>query len=307
MTEELISTLSKIRGFKVISRTSVLRYKQSNKSLSEIARELNVGAILEGSVRKAADDLRITAQLIDVENDEHLWSQDYNRKFENVFSLQAEIAQKVADSLQVTILSKESKELGKKPTRNMEAYVLYLKGLTYRHQFTVESFKKAIDYWEQAIEKDPNYAQAYASIALVYSLAGFGELLPTNEAFPKAEQFAEKAMELDSSIPESHLALSSVLLNLKWDFRSAEKETRRALELNPNLADGHLTLAHLFAVLGRFEEAGVECKRAMELDPLSTFTCTMAGTFLNASHRYDEAYRSVAKCNRTGPEFGLGA
>jgi adenylate cyclase len=165
MTEELISTLSKIRGFKVISRTSVLRYKQSNKSLSEIAKELNVGAILEGSVRKASDDLRITAQLIDVENDEHLWSQDYNRKFENVFSLQAEIAQKVADSLQVTILSKESEELGKKPTQNLEAYILYLKGRSYRGRSTHDSFNKTIDYCEQAIRKDPNYAQGYAEIA----------------------------------------------------------------------------------------------------------------------------------------------
>ena len=142
--------------------------------------------VLEGSVRKAAErPANYCTRLIDVENDEHLWSQDYNRKFENVFSLQAEIAQKVADSLQVTILSKESKELGKKPTQNMEAYVLYLKGQTYTNQFTLESFKKTIDYWEQAIEKNPNYAQAYAAIASAYSNAGSSELLPTNEAFTK--------------------------------------------------------------------------------------------------------------------------
>ena len=170
MTEELISTLSRIRGMKVISRTSVLRYKQTNKSLSEIARELNVGAILEGSVRKAADDLRITAQLIDVVNDEHLWSRDYDRKFENVFSLQKEIAQKVADSLQITILANESKELGKKPAQNLEAYTLYLKGRFYRHRVTLDSFKKTIDYCEQAIRKDPNYAQAYAEIARILRL-----------------------------------------------------------------------------------------------------------------------------------------
>ena len=187
MTEEIISTLSKIRGLKVISRTSVLRYKQTNKSLSEIARELNVGAILEGSVRKAADELRITAQLIDVDNDEHLWSQDYDRKFENVFSLQKEIAQKVADSLQITILSKESKELGKKPTQNMEAYSLYLKGRSHRHRWNLDSFKRTIDYCEQAIQKDPNYAQAYAEIANCYSIIGVRELLPSNEAFAGRE------------------------------------------------------------------------------------------------------------------------
>ena len=178
MTEELISTLSKIRGLKVISRTSVLRYKQTNKSLSEIAKELNVGAVLEGSVRKAADDLRITAQLIDVENDEHLWSQDYDRKFENVFSLQKEIALKVADSLQVTILSKESRELGKKPTQNMEAYILYLKGRTCAQQTTLESLKKTIDYCERAIQKDPVYAQAHALIAECYNILGWFEPTP---------------------------------------------------------------------------------------------------------------------------------
>jgi TolB-like protein/Tfp pilus assembly protein PilF len=305
MTEELISTLSKIRGFKVISRTSVLRYKQSNKTLSEIAKELNVGAILEGSVRKAADDLRITAQLIDVDNDEHLWSQDYNRKFENVFSLQAEIAQKVADSLQVTILSKESKELGKKPTKNMEAYILYLKGHTYSNQFTLESFKKMIDYWEHAIQKDPNYAQVYASIASAYSSAGSGELLPTNEAFTKAERFAEKAMQLDPSIPESHIALGWVLLSQRWDFLGAEREMRRALELNPNLVDGHLDLGALLVGLGRFEEAAVECKRALELDPLSTSTCVWAGSGLTSSHHYDEAIEVLRNAIELEPNSGM--
>ena len=165
MTEELISTLSKIRGLKVISRTSVTKYKQTNKSLSEIAKELNVGAVLEGSVRKVADDLRITVQLVDVENDEHLWSQDYDRKFENVFSVQKVIAQKVAESLRVTILAKESKELGKKPTQNMEAYILYLKGHNYRRKYTLDSLKRSVDYCQQAIQKDPNFAEAYAEIA----------------------------------------------------------------------------------------------------------------------------------------------
>ena len=254
MTEELISTLSKIRGLRVISRTSVLGYKQTSKHLSEIAKELNVGAVLEGSVRKAGDDLRITAQLIDVDSDEHLWSQDYDRKFENVFSLQKEIAQKVADSLQVTILSKESKELGKKPTQNMEAYILYLKGRTYGRQFTLESFKKTIDYCEQAIQKDPNYAQAYAGIAWCYTQIGFLEMLPSDEAFLRAEKFAEKAIQLDPSIPESHVALGQVMLYHKWDFRGAEIETRRALELSPNLAGGHSALANCLMHLRRFDE-----------------------------------------------------
>jgi TolB-like protein/Tfp pilus assembly protein PilF len=291
MTEELISTLSKIRGLKVISRISVLRYRQTNKSLSEIARELHVDAVLEGSVRKAADDLRITVQLLDVENDEYLLSQDYDRKFDNVFSLQKEIAQKIADSLQVTILSKESKELGKKPTESMQAYILYLKSGSYRHRFTLDSFRKGIDYCEQAIEKDPKYAQAYASIASMYSTLGFSGMLPMNEAFPKAESFAEKAMQLDPSIPESHLAHSNVLVYQKWDFLGAETEIKCALDLNPNLVECRLSLAHFLMCSGRFNEAVVECHRALELDPLSTSTqgCGTAGAILSGSHRYDEA------------------
>ena len=289
MTEELISTLSKIRGLKVISRTSVLRYKQTNKSLSEIAKELNVGAVLEGSVRKAADDLRITVQLIDVESDEHLWSEDYDRKFENLFSLQKEIAQKVADSLQVTILPKESIELGKKPTQNLEAYTLYLKGRSYRHRGTLDSTKKTIDYCEQAIQEDPYYAQAYAEIAKSYALIGIFELLPSSEAFPKAERFAEKAIQLDPSVPESHVPLGLVLLWDKWDFRGAEIEFRRALELSPNLVDAHLELGHLYCQIRKFDEAIVECKRALELDPLSASTCTSAGTLFLYSRRPDEA------------------
>ena len=291
ITEELISTLSKIRGLKVISRTSVLRYKQTNKSLSEIANELNVGAVLEGSVRKAADDLRITAQLIDVDNDEHLWSQDYDRKFENVFSLQKEIAQKVADSLRITILSNESKELGKRPTKNLEAYILYLKSRSYRrsHRGTLDSLKKRIDYCEQAIQKDPNYARAYAEIATCYSFIGNYELLPSNEVFPKAEKFAEKAIQLDPSIPESHLALGHVLLWDKWDFRGAEIEVRRALELSPNLVDGHLDLANVIIMTRRFDEAVLECNLALELDPLSVSTCANAGVLLFFCGRYDES------------------
>jgi tetratricopeptide (TPR) repeat protein len=249
--------------------------------------------------------LRITAQLIDVENDEHLWSQDYDRKFENVFSLQKEIAQKVADSLQVTILSKESKELGKRPTQNMEAYILYLKGRTYRHQTTLESLKKTIDYCEQAIQKDPNYAQAYASISRCYAQIGHWELLPSNEAFLQAERFAEKAIQLDPSLPESHLALGLVLLYHKWDFQGAGIEIRRAIELSPNLVDSHLDLAFLLAALGRFEEAVVESKRALELDPLSAYTCTRAGTILTTSYHYDEAIEVLRNAIELDPNTAL--
>jgi adenylate cyclase len=260
---------------------------------------------LEGSVRKAGDDLRITAQLIDVDNDEHLWSQDYDRKFENVFSLQKEIAQKVADSLQVTILAKESSELGRKPTQSLEAYSLYLKGRSYRQRFTLDSFKRTIDYCEQAIQKDPNYAHAYAEIANCYSYIGILELLPSHEAFALAERFAEKAIQLDPSVPESHLALGLVLLNQKWDFRGAEIEIRRALLLNPNFADGHVYLAFLFTIRRRFDEIVLECKHALELDPMSAWTCTWTGELLLFCHQIDEAVELLRNAIELEPKSAM--
>lgn len=296
ITEELISMLSRIRGLKVVSRTSVLGYKQTNKRLTEIAKELNVGTVLEGSVRKMGDDLRINAQLIDVENDEHLWSQYYDRKFENVFSLQAEIAQKVADSLQITILANESRELGKRPTQNMEAYTLYLKGRSLRHRVTLDSFRKTIEYCEQAIQEDPNYAQAYAEIARSYAYLGFFGLLPSSEVFPQAERFAGMAIQLDLSVPDSHLALGLVLFFDKWDFRSAEIEMERALELNPNMVDGHIDLACLHLAIGRSDKATLDVKRALELDPLSANTCAWAGSLLGGDEAV-ELLRSAIELN----------
>ncbi len=288
MTEELISTLSRVRELKVISRTSVMRYKQTEKSLSEIASELNVNAILEGSVRKMGDDLRITAQLIDVQNDEHLWSEDYDRKFENVFSLQREIALKVVDSLKVSILAKENREMGKKTTRSLEAYTLYLKARLYSYRMALDSFNKAIEYCQKAVEIDPSFAQAYAEIARCYTLGGATGLMPSDEAFDNARRFAEKAILLDDSIPESHLALATEMLYLNWDFVGSERESRRALELNPSYVGGYLELSDVHCLTRRFEEAYVETKRALELDPLSASTCTLAGLYFVFGGYYKE-------------------
>ena len=222
-----------------------------------------------------------------------------------MFSLQKEIAQKVADSLQVTILAKEGKELGKRPTQNLEAYILYLKGRSYRHRATLDSYKRTIDYCEQAIQKDPNYAQAYAEIAWCYAKIGSFELLPSNDALAQAERFAEKAIKLDDSIPESHLALGQVLLFQKWDFRGAEIEIRRALELNPNLVDGHLDLAGLLVVIRRFDAAILECKRVLELDPLSASTCAWVGTWLGMSYRSDEAIELLRNAIELEPNSAI--
>lgn len=305
MTEELISTLSRIRDLKVISRTSIMRYKQTEKSLSDIAGELNVKAILEGSVRKMGDDLRITAQLIDVQNDEHLWSEDYDRKFENVFSLQREIALQVANSLKISILSSEKKEIGKKITQNLDAYVLYLKAQSYKNRPTLDSFNHLVDYCKQAIEKDPNFAQAYTVLALGYWRVGYEDLLPPNETFPLAEQYAERAIQLDNSIAESHIALGYVAWISRWDFYSAESEFRRAVELDPSLVDARLELSMFLAHLRRFDEALEESKRALELDPLSAVTCFYVGTVFYLSGRYDEALEMLKNSIELDPSSGM--
>jgi len=289
LTDELISTFSKISQLKVISRTSVMRYKQTVKSLSEIASELNLNAALEGSVRKMGDELRITAQLIDVQNDEQLWSDDYDRKFENVFSLQKEIALKVADSLKVSILDKEMGEMGKRPTLNLDAYVLYVKGRSFKHIQSLDSFTKTIEYCKLAIDMDPNYAQAYAELALNYALMGYYELLPSNEVFPRATELAQKAIQLDNTIAESHVALGLTLYMHMWKFKEAEKEYRLALDLNPNLVDAHLFLSFALSEAKRFNEARPEIKRALELDPLSEWTCSFAAAMYFADGQYANA------------------
>jgi TolB-like protein/Flp pilus assembly protein TadD len=306
MTEELISTLSKIRELKVISRTSVMRFKQSEKSLVEIAGELRVGAVLEGSVRKIGEDLRITAQLIDVGRDEHLWSEDYDRKFENIFALQKEIAQKVAASLKISILASVSKELGKRSTRDLEAYTLYLKGRNFRHKFTLDSFNNTIEYCERAIQKDSNFAQAYAEIAMSCAMIGYWDLLPSSEVFPKAERYAENAMKLDGSIPESHLALGLTSLSYRWDFGSAETQFKQAIELNPSSVDAHLLLALLLShSVRRFDEAAEESKRALDLDPLSPWTCLWAGSALFISRHYEEAIEPLKNAIELDPTSTL--
>ena len=301
LTEELILTFSKIVGMSVISRTSVMRYKETKKSLSEIAGELNVGAVLEGSVRKIGNDLRISAELIGVEKDELLWSETYDRKFKNIFTLQREIALKVANSLKISILAKERKGIGREFTKNMDAYILYLKGRSYKFRDTLDSFNHFVGYCKAAIEKDPKFAQAYAEVAIGYIDAGSHELIPASDAFPLAESFAEKAVQLDSSIGVSHGALAIVNWIYKWDFREAESEFRKALELEPGLVDGHLQLSSFLASLRRFDEAIFESRKALELDPLSAMTCYYVGNVLYICHRYDQAIEMLKNAIELDP------
>jgi adenylate cyclase len=305
VTEEIISTLSRIVGLKVISRTSVMRYKGTGKSVGEIARELNVGSILEGSVRKASDDLRISAQLIDAINDEHLWSQDYDKKLENVFAIQREIAQSVAEALRVELLSNEKKDMERRPTNNPEAYILYLKGRYYWNERTREGTDNAVKYYEKAVKLDPRFALAYAGLADCYVIYGDSGWLSTREAFRKAKEYATKATDIDPRIAEAHTSLAAVFAEFEWQWHEAENEYVQAIELKPSYATAHHWYSIFLLVVGRLDEAYDQAKKALELDPLSRAIGHNLGEKLLYLGRRREAIEQFERVIEENPDYAL--
>ncbi len=293
MTEELISTVSKISELRTISSTSAMRYKGSGMTVGEIANELNVGAVLEGSVRKAGNRLRINVQLIDVQKDEHLWSQSYDRELEDIFAIQTDVASKVAEALQVHLLVQEKSRIDKRATSNMESYTLYLKGLNYRGERTEDGYKKAVRYFEDALKRDSKFPLAYAGIADCYARMGEDGTLSPRESFPKAKEYATKAIELDGSLAEAHATLGGVLEEYYFDQTGAEEEFRLALNYNPNYGRVcHSYGAHL-ACMGRLDEAITEIGRAQELNPLALEVNECAAVIFNCANQFD---RSVEAC-----------
>ena len=302
MTEELISKISLISELSVISRTSVIGYKNpQNKRVIDIGSELKVGTLLEGSVRKASTRVRVSIQLIDVETDRHLWSANYDRTLEDIFEIQSEIADNVARELKIRLLEGENARIKKSSTENVEAHILYLKGLALYSKSTKEGLEKSIEIYKQAIEKDPTYATAYAAMADSFIRLGFKELQPSREAFSNAKKFAERALEIDPTLAEAHLSLGSVIRNLEWNYEGAEKEFRKVIELNPNLAEAHSRLAVLLAQEAKFDEAIREVRRALELDPMSADTSSVAGMLYLYSRQYDEAIALLTNATELDP------
>src|SRR3989441_8348537 len=301
MTEELISTLSRIGELRVISRTSVMHYKGTSKNLGEIARELGVGSILEGSVRKASDDLRITAQLIDTGNDEHLWSQDYDRRLENVFAIQREIAQSVAEVLKVRLLSGEKKSIEKKPTENTEAYSLYLKGRYFWNERVRDSNDKAVKCFEEAVKLDPNYALAYSGLADCYLIRGDRGWLSPREAVPKGKAHALRAIELDPTLAEGHASLGLAFLQ-EWAWQEAEKEFEKTIQLNQSYASAYQWYGVYLSFAGRYEEAKERTERASELDPLSSVIAGNLWLRLLTLGKPDRAMEQFRRLVRLNPD-----
>jgi len=295
LTDEIINTLSSISSLRVIARTSVMKYKQVKKSVSEIGRELRVGTILEGSVRKAGARVRVTVQLIDVGSEAPIWAQKYDREMKNVFEIQTDIAEQVADALKVQLLKENMKFIERKAPEDIAAYVLYLRGRYYWSKRTKADLERAIAQFEQAVEKDPGYAPAYAGLADCYTLMGRHRYLSADQVFPKARSYAEKALGLNDHLAEAHTSLAAVLFTYDWDWKGAEDQFRRALELNPNYATAHYWLSLLLLTTGRLQDAVSEAEKAQALDPLSP---VVGGCVVQAYFFQEQYGRAIDECRR---------
>jgi TolB-like protein/DNA-binding winged helix-turn-helix (wHTH) protein/Flp pilus assembly protein TadD len=307
MTDELITDLAQISALRVISRTSAMVYKGARKPLPQIAQELNVDAVVEGTVLRSGDQVRITAQLIEASTDKHLWSQSYEGELRDTLALQNRVASAIADQIRINLTPQEQAALKNLKVVNPEAYESYLKGRYFWNKRTRDGLKVALAYFKQAIEEDPKYAQAYSGLSDTYALLGDWQyaVMPPKEAFPKAKGAAIKALELDSSLGEAHNSLAFVLDGFDWDFDSAGKEFQRAIELSPGYATAHHWYAWHLSLLGRFDEAIAEMKKAQNLDPLSLIIDADLAELLVLAHHSDE---SIAQSRRTiemDPNFAL--
>ncbi len=307
MTDELISDLGQISALRVISRTSVMVYKHARKSLPQIARELNVEAVVEGTVLRSGDRVRITAQLIDASSDKHLWSQSYEGDLRDTLGLQNQVARAIADQIRIKVKPREEAELKNVRVVDPEAYESYLKGRYFWNKRTTDGLSVALAYFNQAIEEDPKYAEAYSGLADDYALLGDWQysVMSPKEALPKAKAAAIKALELDSSLGEAHNSLAFCLDGFDWDFESAGKEFRRAIELNPGYANAHHWYAWHLSLLGQHEAAIEEMRKAESLDPLSLIINSDLAELLALAHSYDESIRQSRKTIEMDPNFAL--
>jgi adenylate cyclase len=305
LTDEMIATISRVRDLSVISRTSVIQYKNRKISTREIGRELGVGSLLEGSVRKAGNLLRISAQLIDVEGDRPLWSDTYDREMKDVFSIQSEIAQQVAEALKLhlTPTSIPSPRLSSAST---EAYTFYLKGRYFWNKATKEWLLESVDQFLQSIAKDPQYAPAYAGLADAYLLLGRRGDLSPNEAYPKAISNASIALGLDSSLAEPHAALGSIRQEHEWKWKESEAEFRHAIDLNPSYSTAHSWYGLFLGHVGRFDEAISQAQRAQELDPRYARVHAGAAEEYIFARKYDDALEAARRAVELDPSFGSG-
>jgi tetratricopeptide (TPR) repeat protein len=307
MTDALITDLAQISALRVISRTSVMVYQGARKPLPQIARELNVDAVVEGTVLRAGDQVRITAQLIDASTDKHIWSQSYQGELRDTLALQDRVARSIAEQIKINVTPQEQAALKSVRVVNPEAYESYLKGRYFWNKRTADGLRVALAYFNQAIEEDPNYAQAYSGLADTYALLGDWQyaVMTPMQAYPKAKAAAIRAVELDSALGEAHNSLAFVLDGFDWDLDSGGREFRRAMELNPGYATAHHWYAWHLGLLGRYDEALAELRKAESVDPLSLIIKADLAELLVLAHSYDESIQQSRKTIEMDPNFAM--
>ena len=303
LTEELINRLSNVRELRVPARTSTFFFKGKEQDIREIGRKLDVNTVLEGSVRRAGNELRITAQLINIADGYHLWSQTYDRELQDIFAIQDEIALAIADRLEISLLSGEKGRMTKHPTENKEAYDLYLKGRYFWYQRTSEGFAKSLEYYQKALEKDPSYALAYVGIADTYLQMGWYDVISSDLTRQKARPFIEKALHIDDHLAAAHSSAAILLGDFEFDFDGAEKEYRKALALDPGYFHAHHWYSLFLSSQGRYTEAIQEIQKALSLDPLSLLAHTASGGIYYDSGQYDLAIEALKKPLELAPNF----
>ena len=305
MTEELISNIARIDGISVIARTSIMKYKETNKDVAQIGEELMVGTVLEGSVRRSANKARITVQLVDVAHQENLWSEDYDRELSDIFSIQSEIASSIAKELKIRLVESEVTHADNSTTRNMDAYQEYLVGKHFLNQRTSESISTAIEHFEKAVQHDPSFTLPYPAVAYCYTLigaAGYGGA-DRNLADQKAKEAIRKALELNPNLAEAHAASAYVKFRIDWAWDEAEKDFRKAIALKPGYATAHEWYALYLAVRGRLDEALKEIKLAYDLDPLSSSVNTGMARIYHFRNETDKSLEQIGKTLKLDPSY----
>jgi TolB-like protein/Tfp pilus assembly protein PilF len=303
ITEELISALSAIDRLKVISRTSAMQYKASSKGVIEIAKELTADSLVEGSVRKSLNRVRISVQLIDGRDEGHLWAATYDKELDDIFAVQSEIAEKVVEGLKVKLLESERRNLRKSPTSSSEAYTLYLKGRYHWNLGSKENLNEAMKFFELSVQEDPRFALGYVGLAQTHSLMAVYGYLHAEIAFPKAKGLAMKALEIDATIGEAHVVLGIIANTFEHDSSRAEEEFKKAISLNPSYPTAHMLYSTVLREQGRFKESHVEILKALELDPLSPLIDLTFGISLYFQRMYDKAVQKFERALRLNPNY----
>jgi len=303
MTEEIITALSKLSGLRVAARTSSFFFKGKNEDIEKIGQQLRVGTVLEGSLRKGGTKLRVTVQLINVNDGYHLWSETYDEDIADILAIESDVAQRVAGALKVTLLADEQERLQRRPTENQEAYDLYLQGRYYWNKFSEDGFRKATECFERAIDKDPRFAAAYAGLADAYS-ADVDMYFSPAQCMPKARDAAQRALAIDPDLAEAHTSLAMVEFSHDWNWAGAEQEFRRAIALKPDYAMAHDQYGWLLATTGREDEARAEFERASQLDPLDlVFIVDGSVPYIWGRRQYERALDQCGKALEMDPNF----